>query len=201
MLADARNASRYLCSFMRLRTYLHTFTTGGAPFRKARFSFLTLVTLTLMLTAFHGNASQQSKETYGAWIYECNPQAGSEKNLCVANQLVVDKNAKQAVLGVMVGFLPGHPMPHIIFRLSPNANLDKGAAVKVDDLNSLKVPISNCDEKICEVRSFIPKELLSQMRMGKQMLFAFFVDQKQVTYPVSLNGFDKTYTALQANHK
>lgn len=164
-----------------------------------RFSFLTSVTLALMLTALSGNASQQSKGTYGAWSYECKPQAGSEKELCVANQLVVSKKAKQAVLGVMVGFLPDHPMPHIIFRLNSNANVDKGAAVKVDELKSFDVPISNCDEKICEVRSFIPKELLSQMRTGRQLLFAFFIGQEQVTLPVSLDGFDKTYLLLQAN--
>lgn len=185
---------------MRLRTYLHKLK-GGASFRMARFFLLTLVSLPLILTALPGHASQHSKLIYGAWSYECKSQDALKNELCVANQLVLHKKTNNAVLGVIVGFLPNHPMPHIIFRLSPGANVDKGAAVKVDELKSFKVPISNCDEKICEVRSFIPKELLAQMRMGKQLLFAFFLDQQQVTYPVSLDGFEKTYTALQANLK
>ena len=154
-----------------------------------------------MLTALPGNTAQQSKLIYGAWSYECKSQDASNNELCVANQLVLHKKTNNAVLGVIIGFLPNHPMPHIIFRLSPSANINKGAAVKVDELRSFKIPISNCDEKICEVRSFIPEKLLKQMRMGKQLLIAFFLDQKQVTYPVSLDGFDKTYTALQANIK
>ena len=185
---------------MQLWTYFYKLK-GGVSFRMARFFLLTLISLPLMLTALPGNATQQSKLLYGAWSYECKSQDVSKNELCVAKQLVVDKKTNNAVLGVIVGFLPNQPMPHIIFRLSPSANVDKGTAVKVDELRSFKVPISNCDEKICEVRSFIPKELLAQMRMGKQLLFAFFLDQKQVTYPVSLDGFDKTYTALQANLK
>jgi invasion protein IalB len=185
---------------MWLRTSFHK-PKGGAPFRMARFILLTLASLPLMFTTLLGNASQQSKLLYGAWSYECTSQDTLKNELCVANQLVLHKKTNKAVLGVIVGFLPNHPEPHIIFRLSPSANVDKGAAVKVDELQSFKIPISNCDEKICEIRSFIPKELLTQMRKGKQLLFAFFLDQEQVTYPVSLDGFDKTYTELQNNLK
>lgn len=200
MLAGARNASLSAVSLMWFRPCLHKIT-KGAGFLMVRFSFLASISLALMLTAFPANASQQEKVIYGAWSYECKSQIGSEKNLCVASQLVGDKKTKQTVLGVMVGFLPEHPMPHIIFRLSPKANLEKGAVVKVDQKNSFKVPIYDCDEKICEVRSFIPEELLLQMRMGKELLFVFFLDQKQMTYFVSLIGFEETYAALKSNLK
>lgn len=84
-------------------------------------------------------------------------------------------------------------LPHIVFRLSPKADIAAGAAVKVDEQQPFRVPISQCDSAICEVRAPLPEVFLGQMRTGKLLRFAFFIDNKQLTYPVSLDGFDGAY--------
>lgn len=173
---------------------------ASVPLRATRFCFLTSVVM--ILTMGLGNATSQASLTYGAWSIECKPRIGNTEKICVANQSVtVGKNTQQVIIGVMVGYMADHPLPHIIFRVSPSADINKGAAIKVDEQEYLQVPISNCDTHVCEVRSFIPEGLLLQMRMGKLLQFAFFLDGKQVTYPVSLEGFDRTYMALQTNSK
>ncbi len=196
LCADVRSAQP---ADMRYSSYLQK--TRCVPFcLLAHILFFTAMMLLLTTTAAAiGNASPQTTVTFGAWSFKCEPRIGSTVDLCVANQLVTAGKAKRTILGVMVSYSPEHPMPHIIFRLSPKANVEKGAAVKVDELASLRVPISNCNNQICEVRSFIPEVLLSQMRSGKLLQFAFFLNDKQVTYLVSLEGFDKTYMALQVN--
>ena len=145
---------------------------------------------------------ENESSTIGAWNLKCKTNADTLNEICIANQLITTgKNEKQVVLGVMVGYLSEHELPHIIFRMSAKANIDRGAAVKIDKFDSFSVPIANCDKQVCEVRSFIPEGLLSQMRTGKLLKFAFLLDNKPVTYPVSLDGFNKTYSLLQNSLK
>jgi invasion protein IalB len=161
---------------------------------------LPVVALTFMVPSAFGFEKESS--AMGAWNLKCNEKVGGSSRECTANQLVTSgKSKKQVILGVMVGYLPEHEMPHIIFRMSATANLERGAAVKIDKFESFSIPISNCDKKVCEVRSFIPKALLSQMLNGKLLRFAFLLDNKPVTYPVSLEGFNNIYSALQSNLK
>lgn len=159
--------------------------------------FLLLMVLTLNLAY----AKSTDTSTYGAWTVNCQSENSNTTPVCVASQLVTKGNdARQVVIGVTVGFEAQHSMPHIIFRVSPGANTNKGAAVKIDQQAHVSIPITNCDKQICEVRSFIPNVLLEQMQQGKMLQFAFFIKNQQITYPVSLEGFSQTYQLLASNH-
>lgn len=176
---------------------------GGAPVHLARLFLFSAVAITLtVITTLSVRAEPLPPQTHGAWSVECKPRAGSPENVCVASQLVTtDKEAKQVVLGVIVAPTPGQALPHIIFRISPDANREAGAAVKIDAQEAFRIAISQCDTLVCEVRSLMPETLLAQMRTGKLLQFAFFIEKQQLTYPVSLNGFDAAYMALQATAK
>ena len=174
----------------------------GAPLHAAHFLSSIVAALLSMLAVAPSNAWSEEQLSYGPWRIECTSQLGKAEKYCNANQLVTDgKDASRVVLGVMVGYMPEHPSPHIIFRLTPDANRDKGAAVKIDDEQFFNVPINECDERVCEVRSFIPEVLLSQMREGEVLKFRFFVDDKQNIFPVSLQGFNKAYLRLGPSSK
>ncbi len=138
-------------------------------------------------------------ESDGTWRLDCKEYDTSGGH-CVGHQIVTKGTSnKEVVLGVMVSYANEHSAPHIIFRTTPEANVKKGVAVKIDQNKFLRVPISSCDDKVCEVRSLIPKGLLQQMLSGKQLLFAFFIDETQHTYPVSLVGFKEMMTNLSMN--
>lgn len=182
-------AEKTFCTFLFLRRL----------FTKAR-SFCSLVVLSLCVPPLmaSGTALDSPAGSEG-WRLNCKPQVGSTEQFCVVEQkLKASDDSGRIVLGVMVAYMKEHPLPHIIFRFSPNANTDKGAAVKIDDHQSVNVPISSCDKHVCEVRSFIPEGLLLQMRNGNLMQFAFFIDNQQLTYPISLQDFDNTYKALKS---
>jgi invasion protein IalB len=167
--------------------------------RKCHCIFFSVALVFFMPQAF---GFEIGSSTIGAWNLKCEAKADTLSEICIANQLITTgKSDKQVILGVMVGYLSEHELPHIIFRISAKANIDRGAAVKIDKFDSFSVPISNCDKQVCEVRSFIPEALLSQMRNGKLLRFAFLLDNKPVTYPVSLEGFNKTYSILQNSLK
>ena len=187
---------------MRFMAFLNKLPgTHCTPISSACISRLMSISLALLLTSSFAYAAQAKNFLYGTWSYECSEKRGKEKESCMAKHLVADKNAKQAVLGVMVGLSSEQSLPHMTFRFSAKANVDKGAAVKVDEFQSFNVKINRCDEKICEIRSYIPADLLSQMKNGKHMLFAFYLEEQQVTFPVSLDGFSEAFKALQTASK
>lgn len=154
--------------------------------------FVNFKNVALLLFAWF--SSQVASEPVGikAWHVDCE----HAKSQCIVKQRVETVQSGQTVLGVMVGYIDKHPAPHIIFRTSPRANRQKGAAIKIDQHAMLRVPSLNCNDRVCEVRSFIPKGLLKQMLTGEKMHFAFFIENKQYTYPVSLDGFSKAYAKI-----
>jgi invasion protein IalB len=167
--------------------------------------FMLVLLLLLLLVSINAAIADSTvtnqPSRYGAWTLNCNTESSDKTPVCVATQLVTKgNNAQQVVIGVTVGYEAQHALPHIIFRVSPGANTHKGAAVKIDQQAHVNIPISNCDAKICEVRSFIPNALLEQMQQGKLLQFAFFIKNQQITYPVSLDGFAQTYQILASNH-
>jgi len=172
---------------------------GGAPGNLARFSCFALVALAfLCIIAAPAGAETKQLQKFGAWSVECKPRVTNMENPCVASQIVAaDAAAKQVILGVMVALTPDEILPHIIFRFSPGADIKAGAGVKIDQQEAFRVPIAQCDTHICEVRSLMPEALLSQMRSGKLLQFAYFLEKQQMTTPVSLNGFDQAFVALK----
>ena len=160
-----------------------------------------LASLMLLVSVSAATAATEEPFRYGAWTVNCQSATSNTAPVCVATQLVTKGNdAQHVVIGVTVGYEAQHALPHIIFRVSPGANTHKGAAVKIDQQAHVSIPISDCDQQICEVRSFIPKSLLEQMQQGRLLQFAFFIKNQQITYPVSLDGFAQTYKILASNH-
>lgn len=170
----------------------------GAPVYLARLFACTAFAVACGMAAINAaTAEPKPKQTFGAWNVECKPRVTNSENPCVASQLVATgEDTKRTVLGVMVAPTQGEALPHIIFRFSPGANLKAGVGVEIDQQEAFRVPISQCDNHICEVRSLMPEELLAQMRVGRMLQFAYFLEKQQLTYPVSLNGFDAAYAAL-----
>jgi invasion protein IalB len=146
-------------------------------------------------------ADKTSGDVYGAWSIECQMRAPPTGRTCVATQVVAtDPEGKKAVLGVTVNLGEGGSQGIIAIRMSAAAHRPAGAGIKIDDNAPFRSPIGQCDQKLCEVRAWLNEDVLSQMRAGKLLLFAFFVDEKsQVTFPVSLEGFDEAFQALQSS--
>lgn len=128
-----------------------------------------------------------SSSIHGSWSVECSGDGGK----CAATQKVTtDPEGVKVVLGVMVEPAKGKGAPQLTFRMSNRAYVPAGAGLKIDDHEPLRAPISGCDAEVCEVRAWLTPELSRQMRGGKLLIFAYFLDsQRQMSLPVSLDGF------------
>jgi len=187
---------------MVVRLFAHNSLGSLYSFRILRPYVLFAMTMLLSLFANFSHASNSLQATFEGWSVNCGARPGSDVQQCVATQSVtIGGDASKMVVGVMVAHQKEHALPHIVFRISPSANREKGVAVKVDEFDQFQVPITNCDQNVCEIRSFIPENLLAHMRKGKLLQFAFFLNDKQVTYPISLEGFNKTYQTLLSHNE
>jgi invasion protein IalB len=127
-----------------------------------------------------------------SWQLNCEPAKTNEELSCVASQQVKVKPSEGTVLGVMLAKKKKDAKPHLVLRLSALANVDKGVAIKVDKHSFYRAPINGCNSSVCEVKTLIDDQLLLQMLKGNNMYIAFFINDSQVTYPVSLDNFDET---------
>ncbi len=136
---------------------------------------------------------------HGAWSVDCKYQSDTNKTSCVASQKVAtDPLGKKVVLGVIVEPVKDDDRSRITFRMSNKAFKPAGIGIKIDDRPPSRLKINACDENICEARGWLTEDLLGQMRGGRLMRFAFFIDRKnQITYPVSLDGFDAAFKVLR----
>ena len=157
--------------------------------------FLTL-TVSLYCLSLNAETSVEEPIRFGSWQVVCTTGIDSHKQ-CIAHQMVQKGSApNNVVLGVMIGYQSKDPSPHLVFRFSPKADKSKGVAVKVDSEKVIKAPINQCDESVCEVKSLIPRGLSEQMKGGQTMMFAFFIEDEQIIYPVSLKGYRELYPYL-----
>lgn len=156
-----------------------------------------IVVLCSVLLCLSAAAQAAEDKVYGAWKAHCETARDDRPARCQIQQMVKSKKAQdKTLMGVIVANQAEHPMPHILMRFTAAADQAKGAAVKVDKHDFMRVPIADCDKQVCEVRSFIPDSLLNQMERGKVMWFAYYIGDQQITYSVSLNGFDQAFATL-----
>ena len=137
---------------------------------------------------------------HGAWSVDCKPHVKKGQARCVASQKVsTDPAGRKVVLGVIVEPDNVASKTRISFRMTNKAYMLAGVAIKIDDHAPARLTINGCDEKVCEARGWLTDAALRQMRGGRLLRFAFYIDPKnQVTYPVSLDGFDAAFQEIEA---
>ncbi len=125
--------------------------------------------------------------------------AAEQKQRCSLSQVVAtDPAGKNVLLGVAVDQFDSPTVPTIHFRFSATALRDAGLGMKIDDVATLRLPISDCDRQFCQANGRIDEKLLGLMRAGKVIQVAFLTaERKQVTVPVSLSGFNVAIDALR----
>ena len=143
------------------------------------------------------SVAHAQSEDIGRWTLSCDELEGKAR--CVATQVIAaDPAAKQVVLGVTIEHIAGRQLPQLTFRFTNAALREAGAGLKIDDREPLRAPISACDDKVCEVKSFLAGDLEAQMTAGKMLTFAYFLaeNRQQMSVPVSLDGVQQVMDEL-----
>lgn len=132
-------------------------------------------------------------EKFQSWSMIC-----GEKGNCSLSQLVTkDKEAKKIILGINVNYAMSKEFPVLMLRFPPQINKDSGIGIKIDDNAAIQLPISECNAKACQSVIKMDDVLMREMKNGKFGQVAFALkNNKQLTLPISLNGFNEAFIAL-----
>ncbi|QHJ12423.1 hypothetical protein FX988_02680 [Paraglaciecola mesophila] len=155
-------------------------------------------TFFIVFLAVLGPAHAQSKQTFGSWSLLC----GDQGNCSVSQLVAMDPDGKKVLLGANINFSMSNSFPVLMLRMPPNLNKTSGVGIKIDDNKAIQVALSQCTSVACQSVIKIDKTLFAEMRDGKLAKVAFALEKrKQLTLPLSLDGFSDAYAALLATRK
>ncbi len=128
---------------------------------------------------------------HGDWSVHC-VEKKDDKPGCFMYQNLFNKENKQLVMRVAIGFLEKKNEPVSMMTLPLGVGLRAGVLIQVDDNKSGQAPYEYCDKVGCRVTMKLGKEAVETMRKGKVMNVSFATVQRQkVAVPVSLKGFNE----------
>jgi invasion protein IalB len=132
---------------------------------------------------------------FQSWSLICGAQGN-----CSLSQLVAkDKAATQILMGVNINYSVSNLFPVLMLRLPSKIHKEGGVGIKIDNNKSIQVPITQCNSKACQSIIKIDEVLLNEMEHGKVGMVAFALkSKKQLTLPVSFQGFAEGFAALKA---
>lgn len=138
---------------------------------------------------------------FSSWGLSCEEDQGlkdAAPKKCAISQIVTtDLKSGGVLLGVTVNFLDSPTVPTIHFRFSPTAKPAPGIGVKIDEQAEMRLPISDCNAQRCEASGRLVSDVLKLFQAGRVAQVAFIAENdKQVTIPLMLNGFDIALAAL-----
>lgn len=161
-----------------------------------------LIIFTFMLA--HGFAQPNlpkpkfSSENYGSWSLVCPKTIGDETPCQISQVVANDPKGKKVILGISVYYFDSTDKSVITFRLSSIAVREAGIGLKIDNGDEFRLPINKCDKKVCIATGLMDENMLAKFCNGTFCQLAFILpNKKQMTVPVSLNGFENAFKNLK----
>lgn len=149
----------------------------------------------LVVSLCFATGSYAQKNKSGNWVLNCE----ADKPCFISQQIEFKNNGHSTVVGGASVF---YASKHLVLRLrfSPNAKKSQGVGIKIDKNQALHLPITACDNKVCEANIAIDDQLLTELRSGEFLSIAYFdKSAKQKTLPVFLNNFNEIFESLNKN--
>jgi invasion protein IalB len=135
--------------------------------------------------------------TEDAWVKLCmkNDQT-QNKEICLINHEGLEPNTGMVLIAAAVRKVEGEEQQQLLVRV-PTAYalvIPAGVQIKIDEGQPIQLQYAICFPTSCQVQLELTKELMDQMRKGKQMTVAAMnIQQKTMGFPVPLSGFAKAY--------
>ena len=141
----------------------------------------------------------EEDQIFGAWSLICTDGGNKFPRYSTISQKVsTDPAGLKVVMGVSVHFPPDSQLAIMDIRITPHAIIDAGIGFKVDQHDGFKLRIKECTKDICVASGRLKTAILEQLISGKMVQVGFFIrPKKQITAPISLDGFNKAYISLK----
>jgi len=152
---------------------------------------------TLIVSLFFVTSVFAQSPIFANWSLSC-----KNNNPCfISQKITLNLNDKVRVLGGASIFYTTENLV-IRLRFPPNAKQSHGVGIKVDKNNALHLPITACDDKVCEANIAIDKQLLAELKAGDLLSIAFFDKKlKQKTLPIFLSNFNEVFNQLTEKNR
>jgi invasion protein IalB len=142
-------------------------------------------------------AAAPAEGSEDAWVKLCmrNEQT-QNKEICLINHEGLEPNTGMVLIAAAVRKVEGEEKQQLLIRV-PTAYalvIPAGVELKIDEQQPIKLQYAICFPTSCQVQLELTKELMDNMRKGKQMVVAAMnIQQKTMGFPVPLTGFSKAY--------
>ena len=160
-----------------------------------------LIAATLLMLAtmpFQLSAEENSK-SFKDWGYKCETPQGSDQKICFIFQRITSKKDDKRVADATIAYLPKVDKPVMVITLPLGVFLPAGIQLKIDDSeDAANAPYVQCIQDGCQARIAMDDKMITKMKGGKMLNIAFLTpQQKQLGFPISLNGFTAAIDSLK----
>lgn len=144
-------------------------------------------------------AAEEGTTSYQDWGYKCEKPEGLDKEICYIFQRVTNKENNKRISDITIAYPQVGDKPIMVITLPLGVLLPAGIQLRIDEgEEAARAPYIVCITEGCQARVTLDEKLTSAMKGGKLLRVAFLIPpQKELAFPVSLNGFTSAIGALK----
>jgi invasion protein IalB len=168
------------------------------PIRYAALSGAILLSMLSGTPSLAQEAAAPQAPPPAPWGARCASEARSSALDCVVEQRVIVSNTGQLLAAVSVRIPPGEATPAMMIQTPFGLYLPAGVKVAIDGTGFGDLPLQTCDGSGCYAGQAVSPELLAALKSGVTLSITVQdAAQRDITVPVSLNGFTAAYDKIQ----
>lgn len=143
-------------------------------------------------------------KTFGDWTQHCTSQPGVPGQKCLLSQSVfkTDKQRKQGILAITVGYLGKKDEPAMLFRvpIALGLFLPPGLKFNVPGTEPVRMVVQSCLATGCSARTPLTPDIIAAMRNSDAGTLELYTIRKQlIRMPISFKGFAAAFASLKAD--
>ena len=141
-------------------------------------------------------APAQTTATYSDWTVRCRQDDTANVQRCEMVQVLSTADRQSTVANLAIGSLPGEEEIRFVLQLPLGVHLPTDVAFMIDEENVTTARFETCFPTFCMAYATLDTSAVDQMKAGATMTMAFKDRaQRDVSMPISLNGFTAAYNA------
>lgn len=132
------------------------------------------------------------------WVARCTSASREAPLECAMEQTAVLTKTGQLIVLVNIRVPGDTRAPVALIQLPLGLNLPVGAKLQVDEGRAVDVAIQTCEARGCYINAPIAADLLSQLRLGKQLKVSFQnLGKETISIPMPLADFATVYDKIK----
>ncbi|MCP3669959.1 MAG: invasion associated locus B family protein [Gammaproteobacteria bacterium] len=169
---------------------------------KIKTILVTTIMFSLLAAPFQ-LAAEEKVKSFKDWGYKCETPKGFDQEICFIFQSITNKKNQSRIADITVAYTPKainkSNKPLMVITMPLGVFLPPGIQLRVDKgKEAARAPFIQCIQDGCQARAVLDDKMMSKLKSGNKLGIAFFTpQQKQLGFPVSLDGFTDAIDSLK----